>query len=215
MVQNLDIVRRLCAVSAVEAELLTSARRPIVLLRKRPECPIAGEVAPQNRDLGVIHPYTPLHYLLLQQAARPLVMTSGNLTEEPIAYQDDDAVRRLEGIADYFLTHDRPIQMHCDDSVTRIVLGKEFPVRRSRGYVPLPIRLMITCTTPILACGAHLKNTFCLVEGTYAFLSQHIGDLEDYRTYQAFVEGIEHFKRFFEITPQAVAYDLHPGYLSS
>jgi hydrogenase maturation protein HypF len=215
MVQNLDMARRLCAVSAVEAELLTSARRPIVLLRKRPECPIAGEVALQNRDLGVMLPYTPLHHLLLQQAARPLVMTSGNLTEEPIAYQDDDAVRRLAGIADYFLTHDRPIQMHCDDSVTRIVLGKEFPVRRSRGYVPLPIRLMIPCTTPILACGAHLKNTFCLAQGTYAFLSQHIGDLEDYRTYRTFVEGIEHFKRLFKIAPQALAYDLHPGYLSS
>jgi len=128
-------------------------------------------------------------------------MTSGNLTEEPIAYQDDDALRRLAGIADYFLTHNRPIHMHCDDSVTRIVLGKELPVRRSRGYVPLPIRLTIPCTTPILACGAHLKNTFCLAQGTYAFLSQHIGDLEDYRTYRTFVEGIEHFKRLFKITP--------------
>jgi hydrogenase maturation protein HypF len=160
-------------------------------------------------------PYTPLHHLLLQQAAQPLVMTSGNLTEEPMAYQDDDAVRRLAGIADYFLTHNRPIHIHCDDSVTRIVLGKELPVRRSRGYVPLPIRLATPCTMPILACGAHLKNTFCLAKGAYAFISQHIGDLEGYRSYRGFVEGIEHFKRLFEIAPQAVAYDLHPGYLSS
>ena len=123
------MARRLCAVSAVEAEFLTSARRPILLLRKHPDCPIAGEVAPQNRYLGVMLP-TPMHYLLLQQATRPLVMTSGHLTEEPLAYQNDDVVRRLAGIADYFLTHNRPIYMHCDDSVTRIVLGQEFPLRR-------------------------------------------------------------------------------------
>jgi hydrogenase maturation protein HypF len=215
MVQDLDMARRLCTVSVVEAELLASARRPIVLLRKRLDCPIAEAVAPLNRYLGVMLPYTPLHHRLLQQAARPLVMTSGNLTEEPIAYQDDDAVRRLAGIADYFLTHNRPIQTRCDDSVTSIVLGQELPLRRARGYVPLPIRLQTPCTIPILACGGHLKNTFCLARGEYAFLSHHIGDLEDYRTYQAFAESIEHFKRLFEITPQAVAYDLHPGYLSS
>jgi hydrogenase maturation protein HypF len=215
MVQDLATARRLCTVSAVEAELLTSTRRPIVVMRKRPDCPIAEEVAPQHRDLGVMLPYTPLHHMLLQQAARPLVMTSGNRSEEPIAYQDDDAVRRLAGIADYFLIHDRPIHMYSDDSVIRIVLGQELPLRRSRGYVPLPIRLATPCPVPILACGGQLKNTFCLAKGEYAFLSQHIGDLEDYRTYRAFSEGIEHFKKLFEITPQAVAYDLHPGYLSS
>ncbi len=215
MVPDLDTVRRLCEVSAVEAKLLTSPRRPIVLLRKRDDCPIAEEVAPRNRYLGVMLPYTPLHHLLMRRTARPLVMTSGNLTEEPIAYEDDDAVGRLSGIADYFLTHNRPIHMRCDDSVTRVVMGRELPLRRSRGYAPLPIRLSTPFTMPILACGGQMKNTFCLARGEYAFLSHHIGDLDDYRTYRSFVEGIEHFKTLFDITPEAVAYDLHPGYLSS
>jgi hydrogenase maturation protein HypF len=215
MVQDLDTARRLCTVSAVEAETLASARRPIVLLRKRSDCPIAEAVAPLNRYLGVMLPYTPLHHRLLRQVARPLVMTSGNLTEAPLAYQDDDALRRLAGLADYFLTHNRPIYTRCDDSVTRVVFNQELPLRRSRGYVPLPIRLSTPCTTPILACGGHLKNTFCLVQGEYAFLSPHMGDLEDYQTYHAFVESIEHFQQLFDIEPQAVAYDLHPGYRST
>jgi hydrogenase maturation protein HypF len=215
MVENIEAARRICAVSAVEAETLTSERRPIVLLRKRPDCQIAEAVAPLHRDLGVMLPYTPLHHQLLQQVARPLVMTSGNLTEEPLAYEDNDAMRRLAGIADYFLIHNRPIYTRCDDSVTRIVFNQELPLRRSRGYVPLPIRLPTSCTTPLLACGGHLKNTFCLAQGEYAFLSHHVGDLEDYFTYQAFVESIEHFQRLFDITPQAVAYDLHPGYRST
>jgi hydrogenase maturation protein HypF len=159
MVQDLDTARRLCTVSAVEAEVLASARRPIVLLRKRPDCPIAEAVAPLNRYLGVMLPYTPLHHRLLQQAARPLVMTSGNLTEEPIACENGDAVRRLAGIADYFLTHNRPIYTRCDDSVTRIVFNQELPLRRSRGYVPLPIRLSTSCAIPILACrGQRIKR---------------------------------------------------------
>ncbi len=215
MVQDADMARGLCEVSAAEATLLTSTGRPIVLLRKRSDCPIAEDVAPRNRYLGVMLPYTPLHHLLLRQAARPLVMTSGNLTDEPIAYEDDDAMRRLAGIADHFLLHNRPIHMRCDDSVTRVVCGRGLLLRRSRGYAPLPIRLAMACAVPILACGGHLKNTFCLARGEYAFLSHHIGDLADYQTYRAFVEGIEHFKRLFEITPQAIAYDLHPGYLSS
>lgn len=215
MVPDLDTVRRLCEVSAVEAKLLTSPRRPIVLLRKRDDCSIAEEVAPRNRYLGVMLPYTPLHDLLMRQVARPLVMTSGNLTEEPIAYEDDDAAGRLSGIADYFLAHNRPVHMRCDDSVTRVVMGRELPLRRSRGYAPLPIRLSRPFTRPILACGGQLKNTFCLARGEYAFLSHHIGDLDDYRTYRSFVEGIEHFKGLFDITPEAVAYDLHPGYRSS
>ncbi len=215
MVPDLDTVRRLCEVTAVEAKLLTSPRRPVVLLRKLSDCPIAEEVAPRNRYLGVMLPYTPLHHLLMRQGARPLVMTSGNLREEPIAYEDDDAVGRLSGIADYFLTHNRPIHMRCDDSVTRVVLGRELPLRRSRGYAPLPIRLSTPFIMPILACGGQLKNTFCLARGEYAFLCHHIGDLDDYRTYRSFIEGIEHFKRLFDIEPEAVAYDLHPAYLSS
>jgi hydrogenase maturation protein HypF len=215
MVRDLDTARDLCEVDHVEAALLTSTRRPIVLLRKRSPCPIAEEVAPQHRYLGVMLPYTPLHQLLLGRAGRPLVMTSGNLTDEPLAYEDDDALRRLTCIADYFLTHNRSIYMRCDDSVSRVVLGRELLVRRSRGYAPLPIRLTKSCRVPILACGGHLKNTFCLVKGAFAFLSHHIGDLQDSQTYHAFVAGIEHYKRLFEIVPQAIAYDLHPEYLSS
>jgi hydrogenase maturation protein HypF len=215
MVPDLEAAQRLCQVSALEAALLTSPPRPIVLLRKRGDCPIAEAVAPRHRDLGVMLPYTALHHLLLQRVRRPLVMTSGNLTDEPIAYEDEEAVQRLSGIAEYFLTHNRPIHMRCDDSVLRVVRGQELPLRRARGYGPLPIRLATPCAVPILACGGHLKNTFCLAKGEHAFLSHHIGDLEDYATYRSFVEGIEHFKRLFDIAPQAVAHDLHPGYLSS
>jgi hydrogenase maturation protein HypF len=215
MVSDLETARTLCQVSAAEAALLTSTRRPIVLLRKHDCCPIAEEVAPRNRDLGIMLPYSALHHLLLRYADRPLVMTSGNLTEEPIAYEDGDVLPRLAGIADYFLKHNRPIHMRCDDSVARVVLGREALLRRARGYAPLPIRLFKPCLIPILACGGHLKNTFCLARGEYAFLSQHIGDLEDYRTYGAFVDGIEHFKKLFDVVPRAVAHDLHPGYLSS
>jgi hydrogenase maturation protein HypF len=215
MVSDLDAVQRLCEVSQGEAALLAAPSRPIVLLKRRADCPVAPEVAPGNRYLGVMLPYTPLHHLLLEQVARPLVMTSGNVTEEPMAYENGDAVRRLGGIAEYFLAHDRPIQVRCDDSVTRLVLGRALLLRRARGYAPLPIRLATPCVMPILACGGHLKNTFCLARGEYAFLSHHIGDLEDYQTYSAFIESIAHFKKLFDIVPQAVAYDLHPRYLSS
>ena len=215
MVPDLETARRLCEISPVEADLLTSSRRPIVLLRKRHDCPVAEAVAQGQSDLGIMLPYTPLHHLLMRAVARPLVMTSGNSTEEPLAYEDDDAVRRLAGMADYFLTHNRPIHMRCDDSVTRMVMGRELLLRRSRGYTPLPLRLPTPCLSPILACGGQLKNTFCLAREEHAFLSHHIGDLEEYRTYRSFVDGIEHFTKLFDIAPQVVAYDLHPGYLSS
>ena len=215
MVPDLEAARRLCEICPVEASLLTSFRRPIVLLRKRHDCPVAEAVAQGQRDLGVMLPSTPLHHLLMRAVARPLVMTSGNSSEEPLAYEDDDAVRRLSGLAEYFLTHNRPIHMRCDDSVTRLVLGRELLLRRSRGYTPLPFRLPTPCLRPILACGGQLKNTFCLARQEYAFLSHHIGDLEDYGTYRSFVDGIEHFTKLFAIAPQVVAYDLHPGYLAS
>ena len=215
MVPDLETAWRLCEIRSDEANLLTSSRRPIVLLRKRHDCPVAETVAQGHGDLGVMLPSTPLHHLLMRAVARPLVMTSGNATEEPLAYEDDDAVRRLAGMADYLLTHNRPIHMRCDDSVSRIVMGRELLLRRSRGYTPVPLRLPTPCLRPILACGGQLKNTFCLAREEYAFLSHHIGDLEDYRTYRSFVDGIKHFTRLFAIAPQVVAYDLHPGYLSS
>jgi len=215
MMLSLEAVRRLCHVSEREAELLTSSKRPIVLLRKRHDCPIAEAVAPGHRDLGVMLPYTPLHRLLMQNVQGPLVMTSGNLTDEPIAYDDKDAMTRLSGIADYFLIHNRPIHMRCDDSVVRVVDGNELPLRRSRGHAPLPIKLSRSVPMPMLACGGQMKNTFCLARESYAFLSHYIGDLDDYRTYQSFLAGIDHFKRLFAVTPEAVVHDLHPGYAST
>jgi hydrogenase maturation protein HypF len=215
MVADLEAAQRLCEISAEEAALLTAPQRPIVLLRKTAGCPIAEAVAPGYRDLGVMLPSTPLHALLLQHVARPVVMTSGNHSEEPMAYKDEDALQQLTGIADYFLTHNRPIQVRCDDSVLRVALGRVLPLRRARGYVPLPLRLVQPCARPLLACGGHLKNTFCLTRDEYAFLSHHIGDLDNYQSYCAFTEGIEHFIKLLAITPAAVAYDLHTGYLSS
>ena len=215
MVPSLEAANRLCPINEQEGQLLTSAARPIVLLRKRDDCTVAEAVAPGHRYLGVMLPYTPLHHLLMQAVPSPLVMTSGNLTEEPIAYDDHDAMARLSNIADYFLVHTRPIHMRCDDSVVRVVKGTEVFVRRSRGYAPLPITLKRPVPIPLLACGGQMKNTFSLARGRYAFLSHHIGDLDDYRTYTSFQSGVEHFKNLFSVNPEAIAHDLHPGYLST
>jgi hydrogenase maturation protein HypF len=223
MVPDLETARRLCFVSEGEAALLQSPRRPIVLLEQRPACPVAPEVAPGYRTLGLMLPYTPLHHLLLQAFAqlipadRPpvLVMTSGNRSEEPIAYRDDEARQRLAGIADGMLSHNRVIHMRCDDSVTRLVAGGEQLFRRSRGYVPEPITLAFELPRPLLACGGHLKNTFCLGKGRQAFVGPHIGDLENLETLASFREGIRHFQRLFDIVPEVVAYDLHPDYLAT
>ena len=215
MVPSLEAANRLCWINEHEAQLLTSTARPIILLQKRGNCCVAQAVAPDHRSLGVMLPYTPLHHLLMQAVRSPLVMTSGNLTEEPIAYDDHDAMARLSNIADYFLVHNRSIHMRCDDSVIRVVKGTEQFVRRSRGYAPLPVSLKQPVPVPLLGCGGQMKNTFCLVRGRYAFLSHHIGDLDDYRTYQSFQAGVEHFKNLFSVDPEIVAHDLHPGYLST
>jgi hydrogenase maturation protein HypF len=176
---------------------------------------VADAVAPGNRSLGLMLPYTPLHHLLLAEVGRPIVLTSGNVSDEPITYLDGDAVQRLGGIADRFLAHDRPIHMRTDDSVVRAFRGRELPLRRSRGYVPQPLALPWAFPRPLLACGAELKSTFCMAKGRHAFVSHHIGDLENYETYRSFTEGIEHFKRLFAVTPEIVAHDLHPEYLST
>lgn len=215
MVAALDAARRLCEVNEREARLLQSAERPIVLLTKRFPCAVVEEVTPSNQYLGVMLPYTPLHHLLLAAVGRPLVMTSGNLTDEPIAFQDDDAFLRLAGIADLFLTHDRPIETRCDDSVVRDLWGGPAFVRRSRGFAPRPLRLEFPFPIPVLAVGGHLKNTFCFGKGRYAFLSHHIGDLENLAAYRALTEGIGHYGRLFDVRPAVVAHDLHPDYLSS
>lgn len=143
------------------------------------------------------------------------MLTSGNVSDEPIAYRDDDVLERLGGIADAFLTHDRPIHIRTDDSVVRVFRGRDLPIRRSRGYVPHPLPLAVAAARPVLACGAELKHTFCLVKGDRAFVSHHIGDLENYETLRSFTEGVEHFRRLFDITPEIVAHDLHPDYLST
>jgi hydrogenase maturation protein HypF len=215
MVADVAAARDRCEVDEVAAGLLASTRRPVVLLPRRPGAPVADAVAPGNRQLGVMLPYTPLHHLLLRDFGSPIVLTSGNVSDEPIAYQDADALHRLDGIADVFLTHDRPIHMRADDSVVRSLRGREMLLRRSRGYAPEPLTLRGRFRRPVLACGAELKSTFCLGTENRAFLSQHIGDLENYETLRSFTEGIEHFRRLFGITPEVVAYDLHPEYLST
>ena len=160
-------------------------------------------------------PYTPLHHLLVRALGRPMVLTSGNVSDEPIAYRDDDALARLAPIADAFLTHDRAIHIRTDDSVARTFRARPMLIRRSRGYVPEPVTAGAGFPRPVLACGAELKNTFCLAKGRHAFLSHHIGDLENAETLRSFTEGIEHFRRLFDIDPQVVAHDLHPEYLST
>jgi len=215
LVADLAAARRLSQVTAADAGLLTSASRPIVLLPRRPGAPVAPATAPGNRQLGIMLPYTPLHHLLVRAAGRAMVLTSGNVSDEPIAYHDADALERLGGIADAFLTHDRAIHIRTDDSVARTFRGRPMLIRRSRGYVPEPVTMARPFPRPVLACGAELKNTFCLAKQSRAFISHHIGDLENAETLRSFTEGIEHFRRLFEIDPRVVAHDLHPEYLST
>ncbi|HTP01309.1 MAG TPA: carbamoyltransferase HypF [Anaerolineales bacterium] len=225
MMLNMKAVEQHCIVEREERKLLESAARPIVLLRRRAESNIAREVAPGQDWIGVMLPYTPLHYLLFADALDappvlpPLVMTSGNLSEEPIATDNDEARERLASLADVFLLHDRDIHIRCDDSVVRVVGDSVepagiYPLRRSRGYAPFPVKLPWQAA-PLLAAGAELKNTFCITNRDYAFLSHHIGDMENYETLQSFEQGIAHFEHLFRVTPEAIAYDLHPNYLAS
>ena len=215
MVADLETAHELCVIDPVGERVLAGRRRPVVLLPRRPDAPLAPAVAPGNRNLGLMLPYTPLHHLLLRESAGPIVLTSGNVSDEPIAYQDDDARQRLAGIADAFVTHDRAIHMRTDDSVVRVFRGVELPVRRARGYAPEPLALAAPVSRPLLGCGAELKSTFCLARGRRAFLSHHIGDLENYETLRSYTEGIAHFRRLFDVTPEVVAHDLHPEYLST
>ncbi|WP_260478150.1 carbamoyltransferase HypF [Nonomuraea sp. WAC 01424] len=215
MVAGLDQARRLCAVDEQAAALLTGRARPIVLLPRLPDAPVAAAVAPGRRDLGLMLPYTPLHHLLLGELAEPLVLTGGNVGDEPIAHEDADAVTRLGGIADAFLVHDRAVHVRTDDSVLRPWSGGHTELRRARGHAPEPLTLRRPAPRPVLACGAELSGTFCLVRGRRAFLSQHIGDLDDHDTLRSFVEGIDHFCGLFDIRPEVVAHDLDPAYLST
>ncbi len=215
MARDVAVVRRYCEVDAAELALLISEKRPIVLLPKKEPCHLPEAIAPRNRYLGVMLPYTPLHHLLFDDDLEILVMTSGNRADEPIAYRDERVVEHLGGIADYYLTHDRPVARRVDDSVTRVFRGREYPLRRSRGYVPLPLEVGRAYEKSVLAVGAELKNTFCLTKGAQAFVSHHVGDLENVATVEAFEEGIAHFRELFDVEPAVVARDLHPDYLAS
>jgi len=216
MVRDVATVSEICSLSPDESQVLASPRRPIVLLQKRSPCPVAVDVAPGNAWLGVMLPYTPLHYLLIDSVAPAvLVMTSGNRADEPIAYQDSEAVQRLCGIANLFLVHDRPINVRCDDSVTRIVDGLEMPVRRSRGYAPQPIGLPFDCPFPILALGGQLKGAFAFGRKRHAFLSHHLGDLDNYEAYRAFEKDVALYQQLLDTRPQLLVHDMHPDYATT
>ncbi len=232
MSPNVAAAEELVQLNADTRKLLEDRSRPIVIARRRAYARVADAVAPCSPDLGVMLPYTPLHHLLLadvsdesaagaSKSGAPdvpvaLVMTSGNVSDEPIAYADEDAIGRLASIADVFLVHDRPIHMRTDDSVVRATsVGAPMLMRRSRGYVPAPVGLPLPTPRPVLACGAELKSTFCLARGGRAWVSHHIGDLKNYETLRSFGEGVEHFQRLFAVTPEVVAHDLHPDYLST
>jgi len=215
MAKDIETVKRLCYVNEEEEKLLNGTIRPIVLLRKKPDCPVAEDVAPNQKYHGMMLPYTPLHHVIVAESGLVLVMTSGNISSEPIVYYDDEAFERLKKIADFYCIHNREIHIRTDDSVCRVWQDKEVVLRRSRGYVPYPLLLSFHFEGQILACGAELKNTFCLTRDNYAFMSHHIGDLENLETLTSFEQGIEHFKRIFNIEPSFLAYDLHPEYLST
>ncbi len=214
MLRDLDEVREHCDISREEEKLLLSPESPIVLVRWKESSSISRSVAPRQKYLGVMVPYTPLHHLLMENAGLPLVMTSGNLSEEPIARENEEALSRLAGIADVFLMHNRDIYVQYDDSVAVSVNGSPAIIRRARGYAPFPIRLPFRAK-PILACGAELKNTFCLTRDQYGFVSQHIGDLENLETLTHYQRTIGLYQRLFRIRPELVAYDLHPEYLAT
>ena len=222
MARDLAAVLQIAHAGAEEIALLTSRERPIVLLKKRANSRVSELVAPGNRDIGVMLPYAPLHYLLFAPSPAPdtlepapwLVMTSGNRADEPIVIDNKEAMTDLAGLADAILLHDRPIHVPCDDSVVRVVEGKAQPLRRSRGYAPLPVHLPIALP-PALATGGEIKNAFCLAQGRHAFMSQHIGDMENFGTQESFRRSVTHMQKLFRIQPEVIACDLHPGYHAS
>jgi hydrogenase maturation protein HypF len=215
MVPDLTTARAIAQLSSVEERLLASPESPIVIVRRSQDCPVSPLVSPNNDLLGLMLPYTPIHHLLLHDNDfAALIMTSANLSDEPIAFQDDDALLRLSGIADYFLLHDRPIHIRNDDSVIRVFQGRPLFYRRARGYAPRAIRLPFE-SPPLLAVGAELKSAICLTTGNQAFLSQHIGDLQNDSSCDSFRKTIQHLTGLLNISPESVACDQHPDYLSS
>ena len=215
MVRTLDDARAIADLSAREAALLGSSARPIVLVRLRNDATVASAVAPGLDRVGVMLAYTPLHHLLLAAVARPLVMTSGNFSDEPIAIGLDEGRDRLRALADAFLLHDRDILSRCDDSVVRVAGEHEVILRRARGYAPLPVRLPVAASAPLIAVGPHLKNTFTLVRDDQAFVSPHIGDLEGLEALEHWRQAYDRYRALFRIEPAVAVRDLHPGYLST
>ena len=217
MAPSLAAIQECCEISPLEERLLVSSESPIVLLRRKPRsrgAPLSPLVAPRNPYLGFMLPYTPLHHLLMRELNFPVVATSGNRSDEPICTDEHEAVQRLNGIADLFLVHDRPIVRHVDDSVVRVMMGRELILRRARGYAPLPVRLKEP-VSPLLAVGGQLKNAVAMTVGDQVFISQHIGDLETEEAFQAFQKVIESFRTLYGVRPQRVVCDLHPEYLSA
>jgi hydrogenase maturation protein HypF len=215
MVRNLDAARLVADLTEEEEALLTAPERPIVLVPAREGTSLTTEVSLESPLLGLFLPYTPLHHLLLAAFDGPLVMTSANVSDEPICRDNDEAKRRLKGIADAILLHDREIAMRCDDSVVRVIAGTPTIMRRSRGFVPRPFHLKQPVSRPVLACGAHLKNTFCIASGDTAYFGPHIGDLETVAALEFFEEAIERMQTILGLRPEIIAHDLHPGYLST
>ena len=216
MVRDLATAHRHCIINAGEEDLLSSPAAPIVVLRRREDSPLSAEaIHPGLKTLGVMLPYTPLHYMLFDDELRVLVMTSANISDEPLITVNEEAMEKLEPVADFFLLHNRDIYNPCDDSVVQLTrAGTVHFMRRARGYVPEGINLGRQ-VLPVLALGGELKNTFCLTRGNEAFLSQHWGDLNHYQNYVSFLQGIERFKASLEVEPQVLAHDLHPDYQTS
>ncbi len=218
MFPSSDMISSFCEVSEMEKNLLKSPESPIVLLRKRIDHgssnKLSGYISPGNPDLGVMLPYTPLHHLLLQEIGDPVVATSGNLSDEPICTDEKEALRRLSGLADLFLIHNRPIARHVDDSIVRVVDGREMVLRRARGYAPLPVR-MNKKSDVILATGAHLKNTLALSIGNNVFVSQHIGDMETPQAVKAYKEVWSSIELLYHAKPKKIIHDMHPDYIST
>lgn len=215
LVRDVAMARTLVELGPVEEALLLSRERPIVLARRLADAPVAPSVAPRAPDLGLMLPYTPMHALLAADCAVPLVMTSGNTSDEPIAFADEDALERLAHIADRFLVHDRPIATRTDDSVVRVVRERPLMLRRSRGYVPVSLDLPVPTSLHLLGVGAEQKNAFCVAKGDRAWPSHHIGDIKNYETLQSLESGVAHFERLFEVQPELLVHDLHPDYLST
>jgi hydrogenase maturation protein HypF len=215
MVPSIESAHELCCLNALEERAITAPEAPIVLLSRRTGTELAPSVAPGNPYLGVMLPYTPLHHILLRQSGRPIVATSGNHSDEPIVIDERDALRRLSGIADLFLVHNRPIRRHVDDSIVRILLGREQILRRARGFAPLPVTKASDPSVPTLAGGAHMKNAVALTTGGNIFLSQHIGDLNTKEAFDAFQQVTEDLQRLYGARVGRVAVDMHPDYAST